>query len=85
MKLYNKDKNKGKFQYFTKKINDNNFSGFPFYRPYNICVLVFIMFKNVKVGKRIECMRYKLSQNMFIVKFHPGMNGLHVFVLFFIP
>ena len=31
MKLYNRDKNKGKpqsFVNFTEKINDNNFSGF---------------------------------------------------------
>ena len=34
IKLYNKNKNKGKFQSFvnfTKKINDNDFSGFNFY------------------------------------------------------
>ena len=34
-KLYNKDKNKRKFQSFvnfTKKINDNDFSGFTFYK-----------------------------------------------------
>ena len=35
MKLHNKDKDKEKFQSFgnvTKKINDNDFSGFTFYR-----------------------------------------------------
>ena len=35
MKLYNKDKYKGKFNSFvkfTKKINDNNFLGFTFYK-----------------------------------------------------
>ena len=35
MKLYNKDENKDKFQSFvkfTKKINDNDFSAFTFYK-----------------------------------------------------
>ena len=35
MKLHTKDENKGKFQTlrnFTKKINDNDFSGFTFYK-----------------------------------------------------
>ena len=34
IKLYNRDKNRGKFQSFInfeKKINDNDFSGFTFY------------------------------------------------------
>ena len=37
MKLGNKDKNKGKFQSFvnfTKKINDNDFLGFNFYKKF---------------------------------------------------
>ena len=49
-------------------------------RPYNILLLTFIMFKYVKIGKRIDCMRQKLSKNMLIVKFHPGMKCLHVFL-----
>ena len=35
MELHNKDKIKGKFQYFvnfTKKINDNDFAGFTFHK-----------------------------------------------------
>ena len=31
---------------------------------------------NLKVGKHIEYMRQKLSKNMLIVKFHPGMKCL---------
>ena len=51
-------------------------------RPY-IFLLIFVMFKHVKVGKQIEYMRQKLSKNMFIVKFHPEMKCLHVFFVFF--
>ena len=61
MKLYNNNKNKGKFQYFvnfTKKMNDNgSWASLFIKRPYNIFLLTFIMVKHVKVGKHIECMQ----------------------------
>ena len=83
MKPYNKNKNKGKFQFcvnYTKKICHNNFSGFTFYkRPSNAFFLTFIMLKHGKVRKHIEHMRQKLSKNMLIVKYYPGMKRLHVF------
>ena len=52
-------------------------------KPYNIFLLTVIMFKYVKVRKHIECMRQKLSKNMLIVKFHPEMKCLHVFLFIF--
>ena len=61
MSLYKNDKYKGKlrlFVNFTKKINDNDFLSFTFYKKfYNIFLLTIIMFKHVKVGKHIDCMR----------------------------
>ena len=88
MNLYNKDKDKDKFQSFvilTKKIHDNYFwASFFIKRSYNVFLLTFMMFKHVKVGKHIEYMHQKSSKNMFIVKFHHGMKCLHTF-FFFIP
>ena len=88
IKLYKNDKNKGKFQSFvnfTKKINDNDFPSFSFYKmPYTF-LLTSIMLKHVEVGKYIEYMRQKLRKNMLTLKFHPGMKCLHVFFSFFIP
>ena len=85
MQLHSKDKNKRKFQFFvnfTKKINDNDFSGFTFYeKAYNIFLVTFIKFKHAKVGTHIEYMRQKLSKNMLIAKFHPGMS-VHTFFVF---
>ena len=87
MKFHNKDKNKGKLQSFvsfTIKVNYNDFSGFTFYiRPYNIFLLIFILFEHVKVGKHIEYMRWKLSNYMLIVKFHLEMKRLHFFFMKF--
>ena len=74
MKLYHKDKNKGKFQSFvnfSKKTNDTDFSGFTFYKnPYNI----FLMFKYVRVGKHVEYVRQKLSKTMLIIKVNSRVN-----------
>ena len=54
--------------------------------PSNNFPLTFIMFKYVKGGKHIECMRQKLSKKILIVRFHPRMKCLHViFFIFFIP
>ena len=86
MNLYNKDKDKDKFQSFvilTKKIHDNYFwTSFFIKRSYNVFLLTFMMFKQVKVGKHIEYMHQKSSKNMFIVKFHHGMKCLHTFFFF---
>ena len=54
-------------------------------KPYNIFLLTFIIFRHVKVGKHIECMRQKLSKNMLIVNFDPVFKCLHVFFSFFHP
>ena len=89
MKLYNNDKNKEKFEFFlkfTKKINGNDFPGLAFFKnPYNIFLVIFIIFKHVKVEKHIKNMCQKLSKNMLIVKFHLGMKCLHIFFSFFHP
>ena len=53
-------------------------------RPYKIFLLTNIIFKHVKVWKRIEYMRKKLNKNMVIVKFHPRMKFLRVFFPFFL-
>ena len=54
--------------------------------PCNNFPLTLIMFKYVKCGKHIECMRQKLSKKILIVRFHPRMKCLHViFFIFFIP
>ena len=69
-----------------KKINDNDFLGFTFYKKAcNIFLVTFITLKHVKVGKHIEYMRLKLSKNMLLVKFHPEMKSLHTFFSFFHP
>ena len=89
MQLHSNDKNKRKFQFFvnfTKKINDNDFSGKkkkrPFYeKAYNIFLVTFIKFKHAKVGTHIEYMRQKLSKNMLIAKLHLGMSA-HTFFVF---
>ena len=54
-------------------------------RLYNMFLATFIMFKHVKVGKYIEDMRQNVSENMLIVKLHPGMKCLHIFFSFFHP
>ena len=54
-------------------------------KPYINFLLIFIMFKQVKVGKHIEYMPQTLSRSMLIVKFHPGMKCLQVFLSFFRP
>ena len=57
MKLYNQDKNKGKFQIFvnfTKKVNGNDFTSSIFIKtPYNIFLLTLFMFKSVKAERHI--------------------------------
>ena len=52
MSLYKNDKNKGKLNFlnFTKKINDNDFLSFTFYKKsYNTFLLTIIMFKHGKL------------------------------------
>ena len=50
-----------------KKINDNDFLGFTFYKKAcNIFLVTFIKLRHVKVGKHIEYMRQKLSKNCFL-------------------
>ena len=87
MKLYNKDKNKEKFEFFfkfIKKINGKDFPRFVFFKiAYDIFPLTLIIFKHVKVEKHNKNMRQKLSKNMLILKLHLGMKCLHIFFSFF--
>ena len=41
------------------------------------------LLRHFKVGKFTEYMTQKLSKNMIIVKFHPGMKCLHIFFPFY--
>ena len=52
-------------------------------RPYVWFIHTLIMFKHVNLGKHIWIQRQKLTKNMLVLKFHPGMNCLHVFFSFF--
>ena len=57
IKLYNKDKSKGKVNILQtlQEINHNDFSGFAFYRKVdNVFPVTVIMFKHFKIGKHIE-------------------------------
>ena len=58
MKLYNKNKNKWKFPFFanfTKKINDNYFSGFALYKN---ALLTFIIFKHVNPFRPVHFRKF---------------------------
>ena len=46
---------------------------------------IFIMFKHLKFRKHIWIHTSKIKKNMLILKFHPRLNCLQVFFLFFIP
>ena len=65
MKLYNRDKNKGKLQSFVnftkKKIMMIFWASHFIKRPHKIFLLTIIMFKHVKCGKHIVQMGSKIK------------------------
>ena len=76
MKLYNKDKNKGKFQSLEtlqKKEMIMIFqASFIIKRPYKIFLLTFIYSNMLTVESIYVNMRQKLNKAILILKFYPG-------------